>query len=123
MTRKELKAFYEKKTLLLELQSTIEWLHRYLDEVITGGGKARANIEAAISELLPKEAVLSSEINEKVDQVTDTIHRITDMKARVAAVLHYIEGNPWEVVAEMLRSTEDAVKSRVYKGFRNADIK
>lgn len=122
MNRTELSDYYNKKIELLNIQETIRQLSKYVEANTNIDAEAALCISYSLSALKRNEAERNAELSEKEEAINNTLHKIYDTKAMVAAVLHYREGNPWPVVAEILQTTEDAVKSTVYRAFKKYEI-
>ena len=121
MTRSELTNLFIRKTELFNS----EQLRASLKEsysVATESGFSE-NLERNIFELEQKIARERAAIARDRETALQTLKLIEDDAGRVGAMLHYLEGMPWDVAAALLRYISgNALRAAAYRGMNAAKI-
>ena len=113
--RKELDAFFKKKSELLRDKETVKGLQQYADNDVSGELKdAIRTLEDTIEQ---KERELAGE--ERV--IKDSISTVEDLTIRSILLLRYVEAQPWKIIGAVFGLSDKMVTERVYNYFRKAD--
>lgn len=81
------------------------------------------NLERNIFELEQKITREKAAIAQDRETALQTLKLIEDDAGRVGAMLHYLEGMPWDVAAALLRYISgNALKAAAYRGMNAAKI-
>ena len=121
MTRSELTNLFSRKTELFNSEQLLASLKESYS-VATESGFSE-NLERNIFELEQKIARESAAIAQDRETALQTLKLIEDDVGRCGAMLHYLEGMPWDVAAALLRYTSgNALKAAAYRGMNAAKI-
>lgn len=118
MNRQELRDLYDRKTALFASEQALTaMIETY---------RSTGNIELFGSRIEELEQFVQDEhtrITELDAHAADTLKGIKDSRARIGAMLHYLEGMPWEIAAAVMRyKSESALRQIVYRGIKAANI-
>lgn len=121
MTRSELTNLFSRKTELFNSEQLLASLKESYS-VATESGFSE-NLERNIFELEQKIARESAAIAQDRETALQTLKLIEDDVGRVGAMLHYLEGMPWDVAAALLRYISgNALRAAAYRGMNAAKI-
>ena len=122
LTNKELKEFFIEKQKLIESQEVSKGLCEYLTQLSENGGDSETitSLNGDIQKLQKKIDLIKKELGAKADAVKYTLGFVDDDTARSALMLHYYEGLAWEIVAAILKSKEECIKSLSYRHLKNS---
>lgn len=121
MTRSELTNLFSRKTELFNSEQLLASLKESYSVAPESGFSE--NLERNIFELEQKIARESAAIAQDRETALQTLKLIEDDVGRVGAMLHYLEGMPWDVAAALLRYTSgNALKAAAYRGMNAAKI-
>ena len=121
MTRSELTNLFIRKTELFNSEQLLASLKESYS-VATESGFPE-NLESNIFELEQKIARERAAIVRDRETALQTLKLIEDDAGRVGAMLHYLEGMPWDVAAALLRYISgNALRAAAYRGMNAAKI-
>ena len=121
MTRSELTNLFSRKTELFNSEQLLASLKESYS-VATESGFPE-NLERNIFELEQKIARERAAIARDRETALQTLKLIEDDAGRVGALLHYLEGMPWDVAAALLRYISgNALRAAAYRGMNAAKI-
>ena len=121
MTRSELTNLFIRKTELFNSEQLLASLKESYS-VATESGFPE-NLERNIFELEQKIARERAAIARDSETALQTLKLIEDDAGRVGAMLHYLEGMPWDVAAALLRYISgNALRAAAYRGMNAAKI-
>lgn len=121
MTRSELTNLFIRKTELFNSEQLLASLKESYS-VATESGFPE-NLERNIFELEQKIARERAAIVRDRETALQTLKLIEDDAGRVGAMLHYLEGMPWDVAAALLRYISgNALRAAAYRGMNAAKI-
>lgn len=121
MTRSELTNLFIRKTELFNSEQLLASLKESYS-VATESGFSE-NLERNIFELEQKIARERAAIVRDRETALQTLKLIEDDAGRVGAMLHYLEGMPWDVAAALLRYISgNALRAAAYRGMNAAKI-
>ena len=121
MTRSELTNLFIRKTELFNSEQLLASLNESYS-VATESGFSE-NLERNIFELEQKIARERAAIARDRETALQTLKLIEDDAGRVGAMLHYLEGMPWDVAAALLRYISgNALRAAAYRGMNAAKI-
>lgn len=121
MTRSELINLFIRKTELFNSEQLLASLKESYS-VATESGFPE-NLERNIFELEQKIARERAAIARDRETALQTLKLIEDDAGRVGAMLHYLEGMPWDVAAALLRYISgNALRAAAYRGMNAAKI-
>ncbi len=121
MTRSELTNLFSRKTELFNSEQLLASLKESYSVATESGFSG--NLERNIFELEQKIARERAAIAQDRETALQTLKLIEDDVGRVGAMLHYLEGMPWDVAAALLRYTSgNALKAAAYRGMNAAKI-
>jgi hypothetical protein len=121
MTRSELTNLFIRKTELFNSEQLLASLKESYS-VATESGFPE-NLERNIFELEQKIARERAAIARDRETALQTLKLIEDDAGRVGAMLHYLEGMPWDVAAALLRYISgNALRAAAYRGMNAAKI-
>lgn len=121
MTRSELTNLFIRKTELFNSEHLLASLKESYS-VATESGFPE-NLERNIFELEQKIARERAAIARDRETALQTLKLIEDDAGRVGAMLHYLEGMPWDVAAALLRYISgNALRAAAYRGMNAAKI-
>lgn len=121
MTRSELTNLFIRKTELFNSEQLLASLKEFYS-VATESGFPE-NLERNIFELEQKIARERAAIARDRETALQTLKLIEDDAGRVGAMLHYLEGMPWDVAAALLRYISgNALRAAAYRGMNAAKI-
>ena len=121
MTRSELTNLFIRKTELFNSEQLLASLKESYS-VATESGFSE-NLERNIFELEQKIARERAAIARDRETALQTLKLIEDDAGRVGAMLHYLEGMPWDVAAALLRYISgNALRAAAYRGMNAAKI-
>ena len=121
MTRSELTNLFIRKTELFNSEQLLASLKESYS-VATESGFPE-NLERNIFELEQKIARERAAIARDTETALQTLKLIEDDAGRVGAMLHYLEGMPWDVAAALLRYISgNALRAAAYRGMNAAKI-
>ncbi len=121
MTRSELTNLFIRKTELFNSEQLLASLKESYS-VATESGFSE-NLERNIFELEQKIARERVAIVRDRETALQTLKLIEDDAGRVGAMLHYLEGMPWDVAAALLRYISgNALRAAAYRGMNAAKI-
>lgn len=121
MTRSELTNLFIRKTELFNSEQLLASLKESYS-VATESGFPE-NLECNIFELEQKIARERAAIARDRETALQTLKLIEDDAGRVGAMLHYLEGMPWDVAAALLRYISgNALRAAAYRGMNAAKI-
>ena len=121
MTRSELTNLFIRKTELFNSEQLLASLKESYS-VATDSGFPE-NLERNIFELEQKIARERAAIARDRETALQTLKLIEDDAGRVGAMLHYLEGMPWDVAAALLRYISgNALRAAAYRGMNAAKI-
>ena len=121
MTRSELTNLFIRKTELFNSEQLLASLKESYS-VATESGLPE-NLERNIFELEQKIARERAAIARDRETALQTLKLIEDDAGRVGAMLHYLEGMPWDVAAALLRYISgNALRAAAYRGMNAAKI-
>ena len=121
MTRSELTNLFIRKTKLFNSEQLLASLKESYS-VATESGFSE-NLERNIFELEQKIARERAAIARDRETALQTLKLIEDDAGRVGAMLHYLEGMPWDVAAALLRYISGcALRAAAYRGMNAAKI-
>lgn len=121
MTRSELTNLFIGKTELFNSEQLLASLKESYG-VATESGFSE-NLERNIFELEQKIARERAAIARDRETALQTLKLIEDDAGRVGAMLHYLEGMPWDVAAALLRYISgNALRAAAYRGMNAAKI-
>ena len=121
MTRSELTNLFIRKTELFNSEQLLASLNESYS-VATESGFSE-NLERNIFELEQKIARERAAIARDRETALQTLKLIEDDAGRVGAMLHYLEGRPWDVAAALLRYISgNALRAAAYRGMNAAKI-
>ena len=121
MTRSELTNLFIRKTELFNSEQLLFSLKESYSVAIESGFSE--NLERNIFELEQKIARERAAIARDRETALQTLKLIEDDAGRVGAMLHYLEGMPWDVAAALLRYISgNALKAAAYRGMNAAKI-
>ena len=121
MTRSELTNLFIRKTELFNSEQLLASLKESYS-VTTESGFPE-NLERNIFELEQKIARERAAIARDRETALQTLKLIEDDAGRVGAMLHYLEGMPWDVAAALLRYISgNALRAAAYRGMNAAKI-
>ena len=121
MTRSELTNLFIRKTELFNSEQLLFSLKEYYSVAIESGFSE--NLERNIFELEQKIARERAAIARDRETALQTLKLIEDDAGRVGAMLHYLEGMPWDVAAALLRYISgNALRAAAYRGMNAAKI-
>lgn len=121
MTRSELTNLFIRKTELFNSEQLLASLKESYS-VATESGFSE-NLELNIFELEQKIARERAAIARDRETALQTLKLIEDDAGRVGAMLHYLEGMPWDVAAALLRYISgNALRAAAYRGMNAAKI-
>lgn len=121
MTRSELTNLFIRKTELFNSEQLLASLKESYS-VATESGFSE-NLERNIFELEQKIARERVAIVRDRETALQTLKLTEDDAGRVGAMLHYLEGMPWDVAAALLRYISgNALRAAAYRGMNAAKI-
>lgn len=121
MTRSELTNLFIRKTELFNSEQLLASLKESYS-VATESGFSE-NLERNIFELEQIIARERAAIARDRETALQTLKLIEDDAGRVGAMLHYLEGMPWDVAAALLRYISgNALRAAAYRGMNAAKI-
>lgn len=121
MTRSELTNLFIRKTELFNSEQLLFSLKESFSVAIESGFSE--NLERNIFELEQKIARERAAIARDRETALQTLKLIEDDAGRVGAMLHYLEGMPWDVAAALLRYISgNALRAAAYRGMNAAKI-
>lgn len=121
MTRSELTNLFIRKTELFNSEQLLASLKESYS-VATESGFPE-NLERNIFELEQTIARERAAIARDRETALQTLKLIEDDAGRVGAMLHYLEGMPWDVAAALLRYISgNALRAAAYRGMNAAKI-
>lgn len=121
MTRSELTNLFIRKTELFNSEQLLFSLKESCSVAIESGFSE--NLERNIFELEQKITREKAAIAQDRETALQTLKLIEDDAGRVGAMLHYLEGMPWDVAAALLRYISgNALKAAAYRGMNAAKI-
>ena len=121
MTRSELTNLFIRKTELFNSEQLLASLKESYS-VATESGFPE-NLERNIFELEQKITRERAAIARDRETALQTLKLIEDDAGRVGAMLHYLEGMPWDVAAALLRYISgNALRAAAYRGMNAAKI-
>ncbi len=121
MTRSELTNLFIRKTELFNSEQLLVSLKESYS-VATESGFSE-NLERNIFELEQKITREKAAIAQDREIALQTLKLIEDDVGRVGAMLHYLEGMPWDVAAALLRYISgNALRAAAYRGMNAAKI-
>lgn len=121
MTRSELTNLFIRKTELFNSEQLLASLKEPYS-VATESGFPE-NLERNIFELEQTIARERAAIARDRETALQTLKLIEDDAGRVGAMLHYLEGMPWDVAAALLRYISgNALRAAAYRGMNAAKI-
>ena len=121
MTRSELTNLFIRKTELFNSEQLLASLKESYS-VATESGFPE-NLERNIFELEQKIARERAAIARDRETALQTLKLIEDDAGSVGAMLHYLEGMPWDVAAALLRYISgNALRAAAYRGMNAAKI-
>ena len=121
MTRSELTNLFIRKTELFNSEQLLFSLKESCSVAIESGFSE--NLERNIFELEQKIARERAAIARDRETALQTLKLIEDDAGRVGAMLHYLEGMPWDVAAALLRYISgNALRAAAYRGMNAAKI-
>lgn len=121
MTRSELTNLFIRKTELFNSEQLLFSLKESCSVAIESGFPE--NLERNIFELEQKIARERAAIARDRETALQTLKLIEDDAGRVGAMLHYLEGMPWDVAAALLRYISgNALRAAAYRGMNAAKI-
>lgn len=121
MTRSELTNLFIRKTELFNSEQLLASLKESYS-VATESGFPE-NLERNIFELEQTIARERAAIARDRETALQTLKLIEDAAGRVGAMLHYLEGMPWDVAAALLRYISgNALRAAAYRGMNAAKI-
>lgn len=121
MTRSELTNLFIRKTERFNSEQLLASLKESYS-VATESGFPE-NLERNIFELEQKIARERAAIARDRETALQTLKLIEDDAGRVGAMLHYLEGMPWDVAAALLRYISgNALRAAAYRGMNAAKI-
>ena len=121
MTRSELTNLFIRKTELFNSEQLLASLKESYS-VATESGFSE-NLERNIFELEQKIARERAASARDRETALQTLTRIEDDAGSVGAMLHYLEGMPWDVAAALLRYISgNALRAAAYRGMNAAKI-
>lgn len=125
LTKAELKAFFKKKTKLLESEEVLRGLCDYRAELQSSGeGQGIIKrLDEDISELTAKNERVKAEVEEQGKLVKATLKTVKDDTARNALLMHYYDCTAWDAVANILHTTYGAIKGYCYRNLTKNGIK
>ena len=116
MTRSELTNLFIRKTELFNSEQLLFSLKESYSVAIESGFSE--NLERNIFELEQKITREKAAIEQDRETALQTLKLIEDDAGRVGAMLHYLEGMPWDVAAALLRYISgNAARSARYREF------
>jgi len=81
------------------------------------------NLCEDIQHLQDNISVIKAKLEKDKPFVVNKINLLTDVISKTAASLHYLSGFQWVEIAEIMKvCTSEALRSRVYRCMRTADI-
>lgn len=121
MTRSELTNLFIRKTELFNSEQLLFSLKESYSVAIESGFSE--NLECNIFELEQKITREKAAIEQDRETALQTLKLIEDDAGRVGAMLHYLEGMPWDVAAALLRYISgNALRAAAYRGMNAAKI-
>ena len=121
MTRSELTNLFIRKTELFNSEQLLFSLMESYSVAIESGFSE--NLERNIFELEQKITREKAAIEQDRETALQTLKLIEDDAGRVGAMLHYLEGMPWDVAAALLRYISgNALRAAAYRGMNAAKI-
>lgn len=121
MTRSELTNLFIRKTELFNSEQLLFSLKESYSVAIESGFSE--NLERNIFELEQKTTREKAAIEQDRETSLQTLKLIEDDAGRVGAMLHYLEGMPWDVAAALLRYISgNALRAAAYRGMNAAKI-
>ena len=121
MTRSELTNLFIRKTELFNSEQLLYSLKESYSVAIESGFSE--NLERNIFELEQKITREKAAIEQDRETALQTLKLIEDDAGRVGAMLHYLEGMPWDVAAALLRYISgNALRAAAYRGMNAAKI-
>ena len=121
MTRSELTNLFIRKTELFNSEQLLFSLKESYSVAIESGFSE--NLERNIFELEQKIARERAAIARDRETALQTLKLIEDDAGRVGAMLHYLEGMPWDVAAALLRYISgNALRAAACRGMNAAKI-
>ena len=121
MTRSELTNLFIRKTELFNSEQLLASLKESYS--VATESDFSENLERNIFELEQKIACERAAIARDRETALQTLKQIEDDAGRVGAMLHYLEGMPWDVAAALLRYISgNALRAAAYRGMSAAKI-
>ena len=119
MTRSELTNLFIRKTELFNSEQLLFSLKESYSVAIESGFSE--NLERNVME--QKITREKAAIEQDRETALQTLKLIEDDAGRVGAMLHYLEGMPWDVAAALLRYISgNALRAAAYRGMNAAKI-
>lgn len=117
MTKKALEDCYSKLSKINKLNQTRIGLQEYMDSMAGDDFKDinTYSIQRGIDDITSKILELQTQCAVQQVEVKNFLQRIEDDTARISLMLHYYEGLTWDLVAKILKTGTNAIKTYSYR--------
>ena len=118
MTIRELRAYFDKKADLRQINLTLDGLREYRKS-----GQDSPEVNAGIITLENESLIKAAELEAKADAVRSTLDSVEDAFCRTLAKLHYCDGLSWDEVGAMCGLSMYGAKQKAYRAMRKARLR